>query len=405
MSARTIARSLLACLVACLWCSAGCLEYQDADTEDCDPTQGAEQYQCPDGSRVPWCTCEDGTWECVDSPEDQCAGSEPGCGVDSDCPADEYCDSCATSSCPDCEDCVPGCLPHDCETEPEPACDLARSDCEPGQVAVVRDGCWLCVDQVTCEPEDVRDDHCDDGSQLMCDEVAGCNEWEISAIQLTCWVCVDPETCRPWGEPGCTSDGDCAPDRYCDPCARGSCPGCEDCVPDCLPHGCETETEPICNMLRPDCEPGQVAVVRDGCWVCVDRLTCQPARDTSCDDGTEPICLMEPPVCDPYSEILAVQQECWECVNPMTCLPWGEPGCEDDDWCPPDQECDSCATSSCPDCDDCLAACVPHGCPTEEDLLCWCARPDCGPDAVSVIYDGCWICVDRLTCQQVAEGC
>jgi hypothetical protein len=33
------------------------------------------------------------------------------CAIDDDCPADLVCDSCATSSCPVCEDCIRACAP------------------------------------------------------------------------------------------------------------------------------------------------------------------------------------------------------------------------------------------------------------------------------------------------------
>lgn len=82
-------------------------------------------------------------------------------------------------------------------------------------------------------------------------------------------------------------------------------------------------------------------------------------RDTRCDDGTVPLCDMIPPVCGGH-EILAVQNSCWVCVNPATCRPWGEPGCKPgEDDCSEGFECDDCGTSSCPSCEDCMAACRP----------------------------------------------
>lgn len=87
--------------------------------------------------------------------------------------------------------------------------------------------------------------------------------------------------------------------------------------------------------------------------------TCQEnPRDDSCDDGTVPLCDMVAPECSEY-EILAYRNDCYVCVNPATCLPWGEPNCETDDDCGPDHYCEPCGTSSCPFCEDCVAACVP----------------------------------------------
>ena len=33
------------------------------------------------------------------------------CNANDDCPKDERCDACAASSCPECDDCIPGCVP------------------------------------------------------------------------------------------------------------------------------------------------------------------------------------------------------------------------------------------------------------------------------------------------------
>jgi hypothetical protein len=198
----------------------------------------------------------------------------------------------------------------------------------------------------------------------------------------------------------CSSDLQCAPSEYCDPCAGSSCPTCTDCIALCMPHGCATEAEPLCNMLRPVCGEGAVSVVRDGCWICVDRTTCEQVHDPSCDDGTEPSCPMVPPDCG-EAEILAYQQSCYVCVNPATCLPWGEPGCEIDMDCSPETYCDFCGTSSCPGCRDCVAACIPHNCPTEPEALCTMIRPDCGDEGVAVVRDGCWVCVDMGSCEAV----
>jgi len=127
-------------------------------------------------------------------------------------------------------------------------------------------------------------------------------------------------------------------------------------------------------------------------------------RDTRCDDGTDPLCPMPEPTCG-AGEVAAVQGSCWQCVNARTCRPWGEAGCADDMGCSPTERCDTCATSSCAACDDCVAACVEHGCPTETTLTCRCARPTCDPGFVAVIQEGCWVCVDLATCGISRGGC
>ena len=130
-------------------------------------------------------------------------------------------------------------------------------------------------------PDAGRDTRCDEGP-LVCDGLPPmCGEGEVAAIRDGCWQCVNAITCAPWGEPGCGTDVDCSPREYCNSCATGSCFGCEDCVAGCVPHGCESEDAVTCRMLRPDCGPSGVAVARTegeggSCWVCVNRMTCEP---------------------------------------------------------------------------------------------------------------------------------
>jgi hypothetical protein len=212
----------------------------------CDPASDPEcsprcmPNPCHDGSTpvclmpVPECapyevlTVVDGCYACLNV--ETCAPwGEPGCATSADCEPEETCDPCAHGSCPGCEDCVPGCVEHGCFTEDVLECAMIRPECEPGAVSVIRGGCWVCVDRTTC---------------------------------------------LPWGEPGCMHDSGCPPERYCDPCGTSSCPMCPDCVPACVPHGCPTEPEALCDMVRPDCGEGSVAVVRGGCWVCVDLDDC-----------------------------------------------------------------------------------------------------------------------------------
>jgi hypothetical protein len=66
--------------------------------------------------------------------------------------------------------------------------------------------------------------------------------------------------------------------------------------------------------------------------------------------------------------------------------------------------CAPCDATSCAGCLDCLSSCVPHTCVTEATLVdCAMLRPDCVGDAVSVIRDGCWVCVDLATCTGSAD--
>lgn len=124
---------------------------------------------------------------------------------------------------------------------------------------------------------------CDDGRPVTCaSPTPECEPFERLAARDGCWICVNPATCRPWGVDGCGDDGACGPSEICDPCATSSCPECDDCVGGCLAHGCESEETITCRCVRPDCGDERIAVVRDGCWVCVDRETCEPAGPDRC---------------------------------------------------------------------------------------------------------------------------
>lgn len=324
------------------------------------------------------------------------------CNLDLDCPVTHYCNPCAYASCDGCTDCIAGCLPHNCATETKPVCTTTRPECGESGVAVVADRCWSCVDLLTCEPW--RDTSCDDGTEVLCSSIPPqCKVGEILAIQDNCWICVNPSTCLPWGVAECFSDRACANHEYCNPWGSSACPICAQAVSACSPSPCDTGQPLTCNLVRPDCGPGNTAVVAEnGCWECRSIQTCEAlTRDAHCDDGTEITCLtFTELVCNSW-EILAIQNECGVCVNPVTCLPWGIHGCENDNSCGVGERCEHCVTSSCPDCDDCVSACVVHGCPSELEALCDMLRPECGPDAVSVVMGGCWVCVDPVTCNPV----
>ena len=100
----------------------------------------------------------------------QCA-SPCTAGACETCGPGRFCEACATSSCPECDDCLAACV------------DLA-----PGR----------CDDDDACPPDSV------------CAYAFG--------------------TCLP----ACGGDGDCGEFEFCDTCATGSCCGCKDCVGACV---------------------------------------------------------------------------------------------------------------------------------------------------------------------------
>lgn len=83
---------------------------------------------------------------------------------------------------------------------------------------------------------------------------------------------------------------------------------------------CDDGSVDMCDMMPPvDCEGSTILAVQNGCWHCVDPLTCKETdRDAHCDDGTIPTCKMPQPECS-KSEILAYQNNCYYCVDPVTC--------------------------------------------------------------------------------------
>ncbi len=146
----------------------------------------------------------------------------------------------------------------------------------------------------------------------------------------------------------CWSNKECSEDEYCyfADCALET----GKCQP--RPEICTFIYDPVCGC---DGQTYSNSCVAASQGMSVDHTGA--CRDTHCDDGTTPACRMVIPQCSEY-EILAYQDNCYACVNPATCAPWGEPGCESDKECATGETCDMCGTSSCPMCEDCVAACV-----------------------------------------------
>jgi hypothetical protein len=210
---------------------------------------------------------------------------------------------------------------------------------------------------------------CDDGSTLICRiPIPTCGRGTIVAIIDGCYLCVEPDTCEV-PLPACESQRGAS-------CTRAGGRGCA--------PGLHPNTQYACST------PGSVC--------------CSPVRDTSCDDGTEPLCDRLVRECT-GTEIRAVQGSCEICVNPATCAPWGQPTCRTDQDCANDEWCNECGSSSCPACEDCVAVCEPAPCESDSALRCRCLRPDCPDGAVSVVRDGCWVCVDAFACTPVRGGC
>lgn len=230
------------------------------------------------------CSGPDGVCPPIDCPRD--------CTNDADCGAGAQC----------CFGCDPAglgtCVPAGTSCgDPDPsACEPCGDDvcgadeqCCPGGCPGIADNCQpadsMCIvpdcPAPTCEPmRAYGQGDCDAvlgvrWNGAYCEGISGCDcvGVDCGRIYPNMSDCESYHgSCSP--EPGCTSDLDCPESMYCNGCARGSCPACLDCAPDCVPNPCGHEGEPVCDESRPECGTSGVAIVKDGCWVCVDPNTC-----------------------------------------------------------------------------------------------------------------------------------
>ena len=144
-----------------------------------------------------------------------------------------------------------------------------------------------------CCDADPPDGPCDDDTALSCDgETPECGAGSIMAIQDGCYVCVDPVSC---GVP-------CDDAFSWDPLLNACCPDAP-------------EVEPC------DCSegffPASVSMVDGaGCWI-KDECLCQPE---TCGDGEVLDCDLPKPVCG-SQQLVALQEGCWLCAWADTCEP------------------------------------------------------------------------------------
>jgi len=272
---------------------------------------------CPAIDCPPPGTCPDGT-ECGDA--SLCC---PGCH------GEYFCSPSPTAGCPDIA-CPPLCGDDECDGDSlccegcpgdEPFCappgemcpaitcpGTCDGLCEAGQTCCSTcEGRPFCSDgpcpatpcpEPGCEDQDARGE----GACLLalgyawyggdCYGLGGCEcvGADCDSLYATYDACIEAHAGCFTGEPGCSTDAECPTTGYCNGCAHGSCPFCDDCVADCVPHRCPTEAEVECRMGRPDCGDNGVAVARDGCWLCVDRESCEPIEDcrtAGCAEGEE----------------------------------------------------------------------------------------------------------------------
>lgn len=235
--------------------------------------------ECPPVACPPPTSCADGS-ECFDGQE--CCTS---------CDGTSFCAEPGTS-CPDLL-----CPPRECESDVD--CGMGAACCSDcGGGSFCSEGpCPLCPDPDVCRPMDaVGEGFCDlalgvvwDGASCVSISGCSCSGADCGRLHSSLEACeAVTAMCTSMG--GCTTDLECGNASWCDPCAHGSCPACADCVQDCAPSPCATGEAPTCRLRRPECGDG-VAIVRDGCWVCVDAHSCEPfapgdCRETGCPAGS-----------------------------------------------------------------------------------------------------------------------
>lgn len=84
-------------------------------------------------------------------------------------------------------------------------------------------------------------------------------------------------------EERCYDDEACGEGNWCDPAATTSCDGCSDSVSACRPVNCTGETELLCDCVKPECGRYGMAIIVNGCWECVDGITCgEPVENDGC---------------------------------------------------------------------------------------------------------------------------
>jgi hypothetical protein len=394
---------------------------------------------------------KNGCWACGYPETCTCSDGEPAlCDIDPP-QCDEGWELATTGGCYACVD-PTTCAAQDVQPPPSECvegvtCLMAPPLCEAPLIPVAFEECWGCGYAETCS--------CDDGSELSCKAMEpNCENGTTMAIQDGCYACVDPMTCKtvdippPPPEPvdTCKANDDCIFTSYeslvtnteqcfcpmCDewpvnkpthdnrkaawyehceawaldkPCPTPSCvdPGpivCENsqCIaaPDPPPSQCDTDV--VCDGPTPDCKAPLIPVNKNGCWGCGHPDTC------TCSDGPAD-CLVIPPNCEEGLE-LATIDGCYLCVNSFTCEPVEEPP-------PPFNECaeNVLCKSMPPECapplipveyNNCWGCGYPDTCSCDDGdlLMCKMAEPACTQDTVLAIQNGCYQCVDPMTCKE-----
>jgi hypothetical protein len=285
--------------------------------------QGAgctSDIECDDGVYCTIDTCDLGTGECQNSPDNGLCGDGDVCNGIETC---DPIDGCQPGTPLDCDD---GDLCTIDSCDPVTGCDNAPVECPEGEFCDPADGqCKECT----------IDEDCDDGD--ICNGVETCEAGTcIPGTPLDCDdgnLCTI-DSCDP--VTGCdNAPVECPPGEFCDP-ADGLCKVPAECTVD---EDCDDED--ICNGVE-TCDAG----------------TCLPGTPLDCDDGN--LCTIDS--CDPVTGCDNVPVECPPgeecdpadglCKAPAECTV--DEDCDDEDICNGVETCDAgtCIPGTPLDCDD-----------------------------------------------------
>jgi len=312
------------------------------DTCECNPVVACTtDRQCAAGQRcLPLAGCPDPcpAGDCSQECASACVPAD-GCRSDADCPTGGLCvfpegDGCMPIDCGQLGGCPLNCLgrckkPDACfgagigpqgrgcqgiADQPMPAhcCD---STCKGGTLDR-RSGLCLGPDDRTVHPAccDIPDGKCDDGQPLLCMRPApeSCEGGLLIAIRNGCYQCVNPVTCRP--PAGCADDS---------ACPRGQV---------CRDGACTDRCQPVSCTLW--CEDGFATDPATGCEICACKTACRV--DTDCARGQRCVAGTCQASCVPGGG--ACRPGCRDVVGPDGC-PYCDCSCSDAQPCPPGQAC------------------------------------------------------------------
>ncbi len=189
--------------------------------------------------------CMGAHWECIENKCEQKCGAAT-CETAEDCPGTPYID---------CEGAHWECKENLCVAEcGNEKCGNNICDSELGE------------DYKNC-PSDCRDDHCDDGTEPLCEIMPPtCNPGEILAYYNNCYACVNPVTCKPIPE-RCRSNEECGEGFICT--EEGVCKAIE---PEC--------------RVDADCPELPLPINCEGHWECQNSVCTPVCNDFYCGDGT-----------------------------------------------------------------------------------------------------------------------